>query len=94
MSLLPIPPALLKPLADQALKLAGDRLGKGNPLVGLVLQGVGGLIDQHTAGGKKLPAELAPAKQKISASLASDFAAMDAAFDRAQEAGRYRGPKG
>jgi len=89
MSRLPIPPAVLKPAADALLKLAADRLGKGNPLVGVALNSVRQLIDDH---GAKAPPELAPVKRQISAKLASDFAAMDAAFDRAQKAGQWKPP--
>lgn len=91
MSGLPIPPALLKPLLDQALKLAQNKLAKGNPLVGAILEAGEGLIDAH---GAKVPAELAPAKRQISASLAADFEAMKAAGERAHEAGKWRPPGG
>lgn len=84
----PIPVAQLAPLAQLALGLARDRLGKGNPAVGLVLNGIGKLIDQH---GAKTPAELAPVKREITAALAADFAAMGEAFDRAEKAGQFKG---
>lgn len=87
MSGLPIPPALLRPAADALLKMAQDRLGKGNPLVGIALGAVEQLIGQH---GAAPPPELAPVKRQISASLAADFEAMDAAFARAQAAGQWR----
>lgn len=86
---LPIPASLLKPLLDQALALAADKAGKGNPLVGTILAAGRSLVDEH---GSKPPPELAQAKQQISAKLAANFKGMGEAFERARKAGAYKGP--
>lgn len=88
MSGLPIPTSLLKPFLEQGLKIAQDKAGKGNPLVGTVLTAISGLLDGQPGG---VPREVAPLKQQISASLAADFAAMDKAAGKAVDAGRFKG---
>lgn len=83
-----IPLDQLRPFLSALMPLA-EGVGKGNPLVGTALSVAKRLIGEH---GGTLPPDIVQTKQRISASLASDFAAMDAAFDRAQKAGQYKPP--
>ena len=83
-----IPLAQLRPFLSAGLTLA-QGAGKGNPLVATALDVARKLIDEQ---GGIPPPDIVRAKQKISDTLASDFAAMDAAFDRAQRAGQFKPP--
>jgi hypothetical protein len=81
-----IPVDQLKPFAEMAVKLGQSKAGD-NPILQMVLGGVARLIEQH---GPATPPPLAQAKRAISPALAERFKAMEAAFDRASEAGKFR----
>lgn len=81
-----IPVDQLKPFAKMAVKLAQSKAGD-NPILQTVLGGIAHLIDQH---GPATPPALAQARRSISPALAERFHAMELAFDRASDAGKFR----